>query len=288
MKITALSLIVLSAAACTTASPPPSSPRGPLAPTPVRVQSPEAVASLVARLGDDQFQKREAASADLQKLALKDESQPAVVDALRAAATAPDPEVRGRARAILAAIDRSEGMIPSGTMSLSMGGNQVQFALRYFADGSVELQAKVGDDPEELFSGKDMPELSQRVNQAARARGYSEEMFAMSPDGTFKVGASSMKVGSKPEEHLVLPYAIWADRVAVSDRTLPEPVRGAWRVQARTIGGRGYRAGMRVGDLIVEIDGRRPETFDDLRRLLESAKAVKVLRLQAVEALLTP
>ncbi len=288
MKIPAFLLLILSAAACATSSSPSSAPRGPLAPTPVRVQSPEAVAALVARLGDDQFQKREAASADLQKLALKEESQPAVVDALRAAATSPDAEVRSRARAILAAIDRSEGMIPSGTMNLSGGDYRVRLELRYFADGSVELLAKVDDAPEELFSGKDMPELSRRVNQAARERGYPEESFVMTPDGGFKLGGSRMQVGSNPEEHIVVPFAIWANRVPTTDRTVPESARGAWQVKARMVGGRGYRTGFRVGDYIVEIDGKRPDTFDEFRRLLESAKAVKVLRLQAVEALLTP
>jgi hypothetical protein len=211
-----------------------------------------------------------------------------VVDALRGAATSPDAEVRSRARAILAAIDRTEGMIPSGMMNLSGGAYRVRLELRYFADGSVELLAKVDDDPEELFSGKDMPELSRRVNQAARERGYSEDVFTMSSDGAFKVGGSQMQVGSKPEEHLVAPFAIWANRVPADDRTVPEAARGAWQVKARMLGGRGYRTGFRVGDFIVEIDGKRPDTFDEFRRLLESAKSVKVLRLQAVESVLTP
>jgi hypothetical protein len=286
MKILALLLCVIPAAACATA--PSAAPRGPLAPLPVRVQSPEAVAILVGALGHDRFEKREAASAELQQLGMKEGSQAAMVDALRGAATSADAEVRSRARAILAAIDRSEGMIPSGTMNFSAGANKVRLELRYFADGSVELQAKVDEDPEELFSGKDMPELARRVNQAARNRGYPEEVFAMSPDGSFKMGGSTMTVGSQPEEHLVVPFAIWANRVPATDRTIPETARGSWQVKARMLGGRGFRAGLRVGDFIVEIDGKRPDTFDEFRRLLESAKSVRVVRLQAVEALLTP
>src|ERR1051325_11206335 len=130
-------------------------------------------------------------------------------------------------------------------MNLSGGAYRVRLELRYFPDGSVELLARVGDDPEELFSGKDVPELSRRVNQAARERGYSEDVFVMSPDGSFRVGGSQMTVGSNPEEHVVLPFAIWTNRVAKTDRTVPESARGAWQVTARMLGGRGYRAGFR-------------------------------------------
>jgi len=272
--------MVVFAAGCSTA-PPPSGTI--LAPNPVPVQTPGVIGTLVTRLADDAFATRDAAAEELRNLGTRPESQAAVIDALRAAATAADPELRTRARSILEAIDRTEGMIPSGTFSYGLGRQQLRLELRYFADGSVELLTRVNDSPEELFSGRDLPELAGRVTRAARDRGYREEEFTMLPDGSFRMGGNTMKMGLEPEEHLVPEFAIWASRVQPTERTLPERARGAWRIEARMIDGRGFRAGLRVADLITEIDGRRPESFGEFRRLLGGATKLKVIRLDAVE-----
>src|SRR5258708_40160197 len=120
MRISSLPLLLAVVAGC--AAPPSTRPSpGPLSPQPVAVEASGTLAPLIASLGADEFQKRDAAAAELPRLGSRPEDQPAVVLALRSAATSTDAEVRSRARAILSAIDRSEGMISSGKMSLTFG-----------------------------------------------------------------------------------------------------------------------------------------------------------------------
>jgi len=287
MRISGLPLLLLLIAGCAAPSPSRPSP-GPLSPQPVAVEASGTLATLVASLGADDFQKRDAAAAELTRLGSRPEDQPAVVLALRSAATSTDAEVRSRARTILSAIDRSEGMIPSGTMSLAFGDSRIEIALRHFADGSVEMTAKVGDSPEELFSGKDMPELARKVTQAARQRGYTEDVFSMSSDGSFRMGGSTMSLGLNPSQHLLQDFGLWLFQIPQTDRTVPDRARGGWRIDARSLGGRGYAAGFRVGDILTEVDGKKPAKFDDLRRQLATAKSFKVLRLTVSETELHP
>src|SRR5690349_2592411 len=155
MRLLSLIAIVTGLLGC--AAPPGTAGRpGPLIPLPVRVESPVEIAALIERLGDPQHDRRAAAHSELEKLGMRPETQGAVVEALRAASTSPDPEVRSRARSVLSAIDRTEGMIPSGSMSLTLNSEKVDLALRHFADGSLELVVRMNDGDEELFSGKDM------------------------------------------------------------------------------------------------------------------------------------
>jgi hypothetical protein len=263
-------------------------PMDSLAPNPVPVDAPAPIAELIRQLEDDRFEKRDAAGAELQRLATTPESQPVVVEALRAAATHSDAEVRSRARAILQAIDRSEGMMRSGTMSYSMNNDRVQFVLRTFADASVELEAKINDGVEELFSGKSMADLARKVSAAARARGYPEEAFTMLPDGTLKMGGSSITIGNDPANHVVQDWAIWVGQVTEDEPGVPRQARGTWRVHARMLAGRGFNAGLRQGDLIAEVDGKKPSSIDGLREALRSPKSIKVLRLTIQEAELKP
>ena len=281
-----LGIVVLLVAGCS--APPRVAPLSSLAPSPVPVDAPAPIAALIRQLEDDRFEKREAAGNELQRLATTPESQPVVVDALRAAATHSDAEVRGRARAILQAIDRSEGMIRSGSMSYRLNQDQVRFGLRYFADGSVELEAQINDGSEELFSAKSMEELARKVTAAARARGYPEEAFVMLPDGTLKMGGSSIQIGQNPGSHVVADWAIWVHPVTEEEPGLPRQARGAWRVQARMLTGRGYKAGLRPGDLIAEVDGKKPSSFDALREALRAPKSLKVLRVSIQETELKP
>jgi len=287
MRISSVSFVLVVVAGC--AAPPDTRPSpGPLFPQPVAVEASGTLATLIASLGADEFQKRDAAAAELSRLGSRPEDQPSVVLALRSAATSTDAEVRSRARAILSAIDRSEGMIPSGKMSLSFGQGRIEIALRHFADGSVEMTAKVGDGPEELFSGKDMPDLASKVTRAARQRGYSEEVFTMSSDGSFTMGGSTMSLGLNPSEHLLQDFGLWLFQIPESDRSVPDRARGGWRVDARSLDGRGYAAGFRVGDILTQVDGKRPATFDELRLRLSAAKSFTVLRLSVSETELHP
>lgn len=284
MRPLACALIVL--AGC--AAPSRVGPLDSLAPSPVPVDAPAPIAALIRQLEDDRSEKREAAGSELQRLATNPESQPSVVEALRAAATHSDAEVRSRARALLQAIDRSEGMIRSGSMSYRMNQDQVKFDLRYFADGSVELEAKINDGSEELFSAGSMADLARKVTAAARARGYPEEMFVMLPDGTLKMGGSSIKSGSDPADHVLADWAVWVSPVPAEEPGLPKQARGAWRVQARMLTGRGYKVGLRPGDLIAEVDGKKPSSFGDLRDAMRAPKSLKVLRFSIQETELKP
>lgn len=273
------------------AAPPPTAPAtrpGQLYPLPVHVDAPVAIASLVERLGDEQFGRRAEAQAELEKLGMRPDTQGAVVEALRAASTFPDPEVRSRARTALSTIDRSEGMIPSGSSSFTLGADKVEMTLRHFADGSVELLVCLNGGAEELFSGGDMADLAAKVTRAARERGYGESVFTMTPEGGFKMGGTTMTMGLPATEHLVREFQMWVSRVSETDRTLPERVRGSWRIDARMLSGRAHNAGLRVGDFVTAIDGRRPATLDDLRRGLESGQSMKVLRLTLEEVDLRP
>jgi hypothetical protein len=261
---------------------------GPFTPLPVRVDAPAEIAALVERLGDQQFERRAAAQSDLEKLGTRPETQGVVVEALRAASTSPDPEIRSRARTTLSTIDRTEGMIPSGSMSLTLNSEKVELALRHFADGSVELVVRMNDGDEELFSGKDMADLATKVTKAARQRGYGEEVFTMTPEGAFEIAGNTTTIGLAATQHLVRDFQAWVSRVAETDRTLPERVRGCWRIDARMLGGRAYKAGLRVGDFVAEIDGKKPATFDDFHRGLASGKSIKVLRLTLEEVDLRP
>jgi len=173
-------------------------------------------------------------------------------------------------------------------MSYRMNQDQVKFDLRYFADGAVELEAKINDGSEELFSARSMEELARKVTSAARARGYPEEMFVMRPDGTLKMGGSSIQVGQNPADHLLPDWAIWVNPVKEEEPGLPKQTRGAWRVQARMLTGRGFKAGLRPGDLIAEVDGKKPSSFGDLRDAMRSPKSLKVLRFSIQETELKP
>jgi hypothetical protein len=284
MQIHAPALLLAVLAGCSMPTPPSPRPApGPLSPQPVPIEASGKIAELIASLGADDFKQRDRATAELSRLGARPEDQPHVVLALRGAATSADAETRSRARSILSTIDRSESMIPSGTMSFDSGQGRLEIALSYFADGSVELTAKVDGAAEELFSGKDMTDLARKVTEAARQRGYAEDQFRMSPEGIFKVGGSTMVLGRKPEEHLIPDFGLWILQIPDTDRTVPERARGSWRIEARTLSGRGYAAGLRVGDILSEVGGTKPATFDELRRLLATATSLKVLRLAVSE-----
>src|SRR5256885_1855590 len=95
------------------------------------------------------------------------------------------------------------------------------------ASGTLStLIAALGDDPEELFSGKDMPDLARKVTQAARQRGYTEDVFSMSSEGSFRMGGSTMSLGLNPSEHLLQDFGLWLFRIPETDRTVPDRARG--------------------------------------------------------------
>jgi hypothetical protein len=179
---------------------------------------------------------------------------------------------------VLESIDRFDGTItPGGPRVFLFGEHRYALTQRWICDGSVELALRTDDGSEELLSGRDMAELATRVNRAARENGIPASVFTMNPDGTYTVDGS--RSGVFPGGDLIRDHQLWVFRVANDDRTVPERVRGAWRITARSLDGPAYRIGLRVGDYISEIDGKRPESPDELRRLLKTGKAVRVLRL---------
>src|SRR5579864_5582773 len=88
---------------------------------------------------------------------------------------------------------------------------------------------------------------------------------------------------SVPEEHLIPDLGLWILPIPDATLTVPERARGSWRVEAPPLSGREDAAGLRVGDILSEVDGKKPATFDELRRRLAAATNLKVLRFAVSE-----
>lgn len=288
--------LLIAVASC--AAPPSTRPSGPIVPMPiVPSAAPREVAALITDLGSEDFGRREKATTELVRIGQEPDHQVAVVAALRAAATSSDPETRLRSRETLRKIDRSDSLVPGtdrpeSPMSFRTSGAGGEFSVkfwhRFFADGSTELDVEVNDGPRELFSGSTPAELASRVNEAARKRGYPPEQFEMLEDGSLKLGTSTVTGGERGRDHLIREWGLWVTRASRSDGFTPPVVWGGWIVQARAVSGKAFEAGLQLRDAIVEVDGKKAATLQELSALLNGAREITVVRAEARRVVVTP
>jgi hypothetical protein len=282
-------------------SAPPEAKRqqpGPIVPEPVAAtDTPREVTALLTGLGSEDFSRRENATGELLRIGQDPVRQPAVVAALRSAATSSDPEVRLRARETLKRIDRSESIVPSTdrpdspTMYRFSGAGfqlQCKFWHRLFADGSSELEVELNGAPRELFSGSTPAELASRVNEAARKHGYTPEEFRMLDDGGMKFGGSTLSGGNQSQDHLIREWGLWVSRASRADGLTPPVVWGGWVVQARALSGRAFDSGIQLRDVILEVDGKKAQTVQELRDLLHQPRKVALVRAEARRVVIEP
>jgi hypothetical protein len=167
-------------------------------------------------------------------------------------------------------------------MSISMEAEGLRIRVRawhrLFADGSSELEIEVNDGTRELFSGSTPAELADRVNEAARRRGYPKEHFELFEDGTLRIGGSRLNISQPPSEHLVREWGIWVSKASRSDGLTPPAVWGGWIVQARALSGKAFQIGIQLRDAILEVDGHSPETVGELAQLLSRAQEITLVR----------
>ena len=271
---------------------------GPIIPVPVAAAgAPGDVAALILELGSEDYGGRERASTELVRRGQDPALQVAVVGALRAAATASDPEIRLRARETLRRIDRSDNLVPGtdrpeSPMSFSVSGAGVEMSVKFwqrlFADGSAELEVEVNGGPRELFSGSSVAELASRVNEAARKRGYSPEQFQMLENGGMKFGGSTITSGEPGRDHLLRDWGLWVSLASRSDGLTPPAVWGGWVVQARALSGKAFESGIQLRDVLLEVDGKKASTIQELASLLNQAREITVVRSEPRRVVLTP
>jgi hypothetical protein len=291
-------LFLLTALASCATAPPPVQRPGPIIPTPIAGPAASTrVAALISDLGADDFARREKASRELTAVGQDPSQQGEVVAALRAAATSQDSETRLRARETLRQIDRSDSLVPGtdrpdAPMSYRIRGTGSEFWVKFwhrlFADGSTELEVEINDGPRELFSGATPAELASRVNEAARKRGYPSDQFEMLEDGGMRLGTSTISGSQRGRDHLVPDWGIWVARASRSDGLTPPVVWGGWVVQARALAGKAFEAGIQLRDVILEIDGKKPSTLQELTNLLNQAREITVVRAEARRVVVTP
>jgi hypothetical protein len=165
---------------------------------------------------------------------------------------------------------------------------RVKFWHRLFADGSSELEVEINGGPRELFSGANPAELASRVNDAARKHGYPRDQFEMLEDGTFKFGTSSITGGESSKEHLIRDWGLWVSRASRSDGFTPPAVWGGWVIQARALAGKAFDSGIQLRDLILEVDGKKAATAQELSELLNHAREITLLRTEARRVVVVP
>ncbi len=261
------------------------------------------IEALIKQLGAEDFAAREKAGEELRRI-----GRPGL-EALRKAAASDDPEVRTRARALAAEIDKAEAprrpspgfALPGGSVSImSVNGDRTfkvtpgdgsePITFHWKADGRVKLEyaaaagARKSAEAESVEKFvKDHPELAAKYGITTEGINYGGARVSFK-GGVLRSFALEREFRFPPPPEKEEEPADQAAGATLGP--VPETVRVQFGIpegQGLAVaevapGSDAEAAGLRRHDILLEVDGRKISSARDARELLRRTSSVAVLR----------